>query len=424
MIAAFSDRDQITPNYGTGPLSSALADSFDNGSSTIYAVRAEADIEGSIGEVKATGETTITASGKPLDTYAVIVQITKGGAPNDAVFKYSVDGGDTYSGLITVPADGTYDLPGTGIKITFGGSSAAGDSFTFNTRAPQASIASVLAAVELLSQAKVRFENIHIVGESSLPMWVAMDVMASEMQAKYRYISITMEARYKEDGESTDAWMNALLAERAQFASTRCQVVCQYAEVLDTLTGRQLARNGGGIYRGYVSKLKVQQSPGEVNLGNLKGIVKLLPEDMNDAHILALDEGGFVTFRKYIGFTGIYVTNGRMMAEPISDYQHEEYRRVMDEACAQVYIAGLRFVKSGATEKSIKALQAYLQHPLDIMQGEGKLTKARIAIPANQDILATSKLRVKIRIVPIAIMREIEIDIGLENPFLATNVDE
>lgn len=422
-IAAFSDRDQIVAVYGTGPLAASLADSFDNGARTIYAVRALADIDGTIGTVTASGAS-ITVTGKPLDSYDVAVEITKGGTLNEAVFKYSLDSKDTYSGLITVPANGNYEIPETGLKLVFAGVYAAGNECRFKTKAPQASAASVLEAVKLLSQSNVRFENIHIVGESGLPMWVAMDAMAAEMQAKYRYLSITMESRYKQNDETTDDWVAALLAERSQFSSVRCQVVCQYAEVLDTLTGRQMARNCGGIYRGYVSKLQVQQSPGEVALGALSGIVKLLPEDMNDAHILALDEGGFVTFRKYIGLSGIYVTNGRMMAEATSDYQHEECRRVMDEGCAQVYISGLRFVKSGATEKSIKALQAYLQHPLDIMKGEGKVYSSRVVIPPDQDIWATSKLRVKIRIVPIPIMREIEVDIGLENPFLTATLAE
>ena len=423
-IAMFSDRDQLVPVYGTGPLVSSLADSFDNGSSNIYAVRAQADIAGSIGKITSTESTTLTVTGEPLDSYGVSVEVTKAGARNEAVFKYSLDDKDTYSGLVTVPSNGEYNIPGTGIKLTFSETLIENEAHSFTTKAPQASISSILAAVKLLSDSHVSFENIHIVGESSLPMWVAMDVMAAEMESKYRYLSISMEARYKKDDETTDDWVAALLAERSQFASTRCQVVAQYAEVLDTLTGRQMARNCGGIYRGYVSKLKIQQSPGEVASGSVKGIVKLLPEDMNNTHILALDEGGFVTFRKYIGQKGIYVTNGRMMAELTSDYQQEENRRVMDESCAQVYLAGLRFVKSGATEKSLKALEAYLQHPLDIMQGEGKLMRSRIVIPPDQDIWATSKLRVKIRIVPIPIMREIEIDIGLENPFLAKAVDE
>ena len=423
-MAMFSDRDQLTSVYGSGPLVSKLADSFDNGSSTIYSVRAKADIPGTISAIKSTEGTTLTVTGEPLDSYDVSIVITKQGVRNEAVFKYSLDGKDSYSPLITVPLNGEYTIFNTGIKINFAETLIENEIHSFTTTAPEASVASVIEAVKVLSDSNVRFENIHIVGESSLPMWVAMDTMAAEMESKYRYLSISLEARYKNNGETTDAWVAALLEERSQFASTRVQVICQYAEILDTLTGRQMARNVGGTYRGYVSKLKIQQSPGEVAAGSVKGIVKLLPEDMNNAHILALDEGGFVTFRKFIGLNGIYVTNGRMMAEATSDYQQEENRRVMDEACAQVYLAGLRFVKSGATEKSIKALQAYLQHPLDIMQGEEKIIRGRIVIPSNQDIWATSKIRVKIRIVPVPIMREIEIDIGLENPFLTIDVDE
>ena len=38
-------------------------------------------------------------------------------------------------------------------------------------------------------------------------------------------------------------------------------------------------------------------------------------------------------------------------------------------------------------------------------------------IPRDQDVLATEKLMAKVRIVPMAVMREIEVEIGFENPF-------
>ena len=50
-IALLSDSDQIVPNFGSGVLVDSLADSFTGGSKTIYAVRAAADIPGTISEV-------------------------------------------------------------------------------------------------------------------------------------------------------------------------------------------------------------------------------------------------------------------------------------------------------------------------------------------------------------------------------------
>lgn len=147
-------------------------------------------------------------------------------------------------------------------------------------------------------------------------------------------------------------------------------------------------------------------------------MVNIQPEGLNDAHILALDNAGFTTVRKFIGLNGIYVTNGRMMSEKGSDYEQEENRRVMDRSCELVRSQSLKKVKSEATEDGQKVLEAFLTHALADQIGEGEITSGTVVIPEGQDVYATSRLRVKIRIVPIPIMREIEIDIGLTNPFL------
>jgi len=153
-------------------------------------------------------------------------------------------------------------------------------------------------------------------------------------------------------------------------------------------------------------------------------VVRLNPAGINDGHILALDEAGFITFRQYIGLSGIYITNGRIAAESISDYRYVELRRVMDTACNLVRMAALRFehaeIDPTNLEKSLTALEAGLTAPLNIMAGAGQIAQGRVIIPRDQDVLATSTVRTKIRIVPMAIMRWIELEIGYENPFQST----
>ena len=75
-------------------------------------------------------------------------------------------------------------------------------------------------------------------------------------------------------------------------------------------------------------------------------------------------------------------------------------------------------MKAEADEEGIKTLEAFLTHALADQIGDKEITSGTVVIPEGQDIFATSRLRVKIRIVPIPIMRFIEIDIGLTNPFL------
>ncbi len=430
-ITSITDPGQIVDKLGTGPLVNALFDSFAGGARTVYVVRAEGDIAGTVGEVSSdkTGQGDMTAAGSPLDAYSVVVEILDGGTLNEAIFRYSLDGGDTWSKKITVPELGAYEITGTGITLTFSEyatdpaqSFAAGDKYTFSTEAPQASVAKVNEAIDTLLDSSYLFEFIHIVGESDAAMWAAADVKAAEAEGNYRYIHMLCEARGPDSGEDADAWTQALLDEIANFASTRVSICAGRGEIMDMNTGRQVDRNAAGLYAGRVSSIGVQESPGKVRLGPVPGILALKPDGINDGHILALDQAGFVTFRQYIGLSGFYITNGRIAAESVSDYQYVEVRRPMDRACTLVRNAALKSehgeLDPTNLSQSIKPLEADLTQPLEIMSSPSnkEIARGRVIIPLDQDILATSTIRAKIRIVPMAIMRWIELEVGYENP--------
>lgn len=89
------------------------------------------------------GTGTLALSGTPSQVYVkIIIDIDGTGEPGTAKFKYSLDGGTTYSPDVTVPANGLYPLDATGVTVDFKAgaaapSFAAGDNFTF-TLAPVA----------------------------------------------------------------------------------------------------------------------------------------------------------------------------------------------------------------------------------------------------------------------------------------------
>lgn len=425
-ILTLSDQDQVTELLGTGPLANACADAFAAGANIIYVVRAEGDIPGSLGTIAAskTGTGDLTASGTPLDAYQVIVEIVDEGNLNTATFQYSLDGGDTVTQKITVPSTGTYAIPGTGITLTFtsgtGTSFAAGDRYTLTTQAPGASIAAINAAIDVLLGTNLEYEFIHVVGPSTNTVWAALATRALEAEDNFRYIHFIAETRGPSASETVDQWVAAMLELSADFASTRVSVVAGRIEMTDPITSRVVDRNGAGIYTGWLSKLPEQSSPGKVITGSLPAVVSLNPAKISDGHVTSLDEvGRFVTFRQYVGLSGFYITNGRMMAENISDYRYVETRRIMDKLCRNCRMAALRFVHAEADEQGIKALEAHLQAPMDQMIADGQITSGSIVIPEGQNILSTSKIKVKIRAVPVPIMREIELDIGYENPFIS-----
>lgn len=77
------------------------------------------------------GEGFITLSGVAEDELSIAVKITTEGTLGVAEFQYSVDGGDTYNGSdIAVPSGGQYEIPDTGVTVTFlAGPGEAEDSF-------------------------------------------------------------------------------------------------------------------------------------------------------------------------------------------------------------------------------------------------------------------------------------------------------
>ncbi len=424
-VEEIKDDGQIVSKFGTGPLTNALFDSFLAGSRTVFAVRANGDVAGVIGAVTATktGQGNMTTAGTPLDSYDVIVEIVSSGAKNVATFKYSLDGGDTYSGIITVPTALTYEITGTGITLNFSEyatdppqSFLAGDKYTFKTTAPKASVASVGAAIDALLAYAKQYEFIHVVGDSDSAMWTALDTKATDAENAFRYIHFLTEARGQNTGETVDVWQAALVTEKGSFASVRVAICAARVEIDDMNTGRRVDRNAAGIIAGRLSAISPGVSAGRVSDGPLPSrIVRLNPVGIKESHILALDQAGFITMRQYIGLTGFYITNYRM-SKTDSDFKYGELRRPMDKACTLVRAAALIFEQVQADESGLVALEEHLSAPLDDMAGAGDIAKGRVVIPRNQDIVGTSKIQAKIRMVPLGIMREIELDIGFENP--------
>ena len=205
----------------------------------------------------------------------------------------------------------------------------------------------------------------------------------------------------------------------AKFAHWRVSVVAGSLEMVDMNTGHQVDRNGAGVVAGLISKNPVYRSIGFVMYNPVVLGLELNPyPQLSEAHIQALDAARYTTFRRYVGLRGIYVTNGRMMAEDISDFRYIELVRVMNRACRLVRTALLGYVHGEADEAGLKYLLARAQQPLLQMQKDREIVDARVDIPKDQDIWSTSEVTVEVSIVPVPIMRWIKIAIGYENPII------
>ena len=425
-LIVISSVEMIKELLGDCPLATAVMDSMQAGTRLIYCIPTEGAIVGVKGEIQKTGTglAAYVLEGNPKNDYELVFKILQGGAPNEATYVYSLDGGDTFSNEKTIPSDGIVGFEHTGLSIKFTAAATPADSFkpgdlyTFSTKAPTMSNSEVLAAVDTLKISNILYEFIHVVGESTESLWAALDIEAEELFSEYFVpIYFVCEARKPNTNESLSSYVQSLIAARKTVNSYRLQVIASRAEVA-ALDGRIRDTNGAAIVCGLYSRAKVSKSIGAVEEYQLKQIKKLLPAGI-EKYTQLLDEAGFVTFRQYAGLTGYYVTNARMFAPEGSDYQYAETVRTANKASREVRRYALAYEHAEADPTELEAFREYLQQPLDNMAAPNvkEIQKGIIIIPEGQDIIGTSKISVKLSIVPTPILRNIDIEQSLSNPF-------
>src|SRR5258706_2145435 len=99
-----------------------------------------------------TGSTvTITQSSSPIDGYTPKVVCTTAGSLGVAQFTYSLDGTDSNtSAAIATTSAGTYQIPNSGILLTFSAALTLADYWTFKTAGPTYGDADLVAAMTAL----------------------------------------------------------------------------------------------------------------------------------------------------------------------------------------------------------------------------------------------------------------------------------
>ncbi len=428
-VVAITSTKQAKEVFGGGPLPESIAVAIAQGAGLIYAVRANASVAGNVGSVGKSGVGTgnLFVGGSPNDSYEVVVYITRAGDAGVAAFVYSLDGGDTYSPEIAMPFSGDYEIPNTGLTLNFrngpsGVSFEVGDTYTFSTTAPAYSLSDLNAAIDaLFAQSQLRYQFVHVVGSATPTVAAAVNARMEEAALAHRYTWAMLEARDLDDNALRTLWEN--------FSSVRVGVGAGYAEVASPLTGRIHRRPITWLWAGRRAARPAQEDVGRVASGPLVGVVRLHRDEYLTP---GLDAARFTTARTYPAYAGFFLTQGRIMAPPGSDFELDQYRSVMDLACTVAYQAGLRFVNESVqvnptngniADRDAKKVEAYIRGVLATAL-KGKVSEVdgvpavRVTVDRAENILSSRRLPVEIAIVPLGYAKYISVAIGFENPAL------
>lgn len=437
-----TDPEAVKAEFGTGPLVDSAVYHLEEAGGVVGVMRITSSAAGTAGTVTVVRGTggpstgTLAVTGAPLDSFEVIVRFTRGAAnlaANLAAFVYSVDGGDTWSEETALPVSGVFQPPGTGLTLTWVNGAGptsfiVDDTFSFNCVAPGYSATDVNNALDALrANATELFRFIHLVGAASAASGSATiaAACATKMQNEennYRYTYIWIEAPDDTDENLKTAFAN--------FVSVRVNVVAGYCELL--VGGRVMKRSAAwpAIMR------RMQQTP-QRDLARTEpdGAGGALPPSVRklyrDEYLTpGLDNARFTTLRTYPGEAGFFVGNGRLMYGTGSDYQKLQYRELMDVACRTNYKAMFPYIGTDdlvvdeetgfIDEVSARNIESKAngQHKTALLDPNW-VSAVNSRITRDNNILSTSTLKSKVRIVPKGYASDIELEIGFYNPALA-----
>jgi hypothetical protein len=432
-LVAVSDLSTLKATFGQGPLVEAAARVLSIAGGPVLCMRVTGSTAGAVGAVTAakTGTATLAITGAAYDAFDIVIEILKGGATliaGVATFRYSLDGGRTYSAELALPTSGVYAADG---NLTFtwtyttGTAFIVGDKWTATSTAPGYSTTDLATAVTALLADPRTWFMLHAVGPASnltgaRGVFAALATHMASAAAAYRYARALMEAP-----EDTDANLIANTTGFGDQGDVRVSVAGGFLNVISPISGRSYRRSVAWEAAARLSAVAPSQDIGAVEDGPLSGVVALGRDERSTP---ALDDARFISARTHVGRQGYYLTRGRIMAPAGSDYGLWTNGRVMDIACAVARDRALRFLNSKVPvnadgtiqERSARAIESYIDAGLRAeLTQRGDASDVSVQVDRTVNILSTGQLKVRVRVTPYGYASSIDVELGFTSPAIA-----
>ena len=187
-----------------------------------------------------------------------------------------------------------------------------------------------------------------------------------------------------------------------------------------------------GTLLGRISKIPVQRNIGRVKDGplNIDQITLYVYElEEKPTWVSEIYEKGYIVPRKYIGRSGFYFADDWMACDASDDYAHLTARRVIDKAYRIVYdtlleqlLDELELNSDGTLQHAVvKSWQQMVENAINrSMTVNGELSSDEDGsgcvcyINPAQDVVATSKIEVSVKVRPHGYARYIDVNLGFD----------
>ncbi len=144
-----------------------------------------------------------------------------------------------------------------------------------------------------------------------------------------------------------------------------------------------------------------------------------------EGHIASLHDAGYIALRTFPGVFGAFATDDVTLAQPASDFSSITRRRVMDKAIRIAYAAyvyelheSIEILSDGRIEPTKATdIESTIGRALEQrMLQEGNISTYEVSVDPRQNVFATDKIEVVVKIVPLGYLKEIVVRLGFSNP--------
>jgi len=353
VLVPISNGNEAEARFGSGALVDALVRHFDEGGKACYAASVENDVAGSIGAVtqSGSGSAVCATTGTPTAKKSFQIEIVSGGACETAQFRFSTDGGETFSDVYTTPASEAEILLDYGVSITFTGEGdcfVKGDIYSFDSEGPNASSTKFLEAIDDIKEQydpeNYAYRFIHVVGSFDRSFWNSLGVKADEFNEDKIFIFFVTEYRPKTSEETEDEYFQTLIDESRLYTHKRVSLVGTREKYGDDTDYKSTAIRLVAVLSG----CKVNVHPGWVEEYASESTTEIQYWDVLQDYIESLDNANVICACKYQNWAGIYIKEAHLMSAKSSDYQTIYDLRPADKVRYLAYEKIMPFVNSEA----------------------------------------------------------------------------
>lgn len=427
-------------DFGDGPMVEAAAHFIERYGRPVVVVRTGQAVTGDYGAIDdsgVTGTSTVTATpaSEPIDDYEVVVQVLTGGTVGSAgiTYRWSLDGGRTWSPETALGTDTELAIPGSGVSFDLDtGDLEDGDTWSVVTTAPQWDDTELDAALDALADTAVRWETVHAVGPIDADAFDALELAISGLQARGKYHSWIGSTRMPAPGESEATYLASLSSALGNKASVHGMLCAGACRLTSSVTGRKQRRPASFPIAARQASVSEEINIADVNLGTLQGVsirdAHGNPDEHDESVSPGLDDARFTVLRTWDDFAGVYANRPRVFSAEGSDFRLMPHRRVLNlahEALRAFFIRRLNrpvlvdkatgfILESEATEIESGAKAAMRA----VLMAKPKASAVEFVLSRTDNLLSTSTMTGSARVTPMAYPEFIELEVGFLNPAL------